>query len=122
MHSYQIRLFETRMAENGADDVALFDVKREEDGETWRVPVFLSPLFRLLKMGTGASVESRREMVAGLGAQEIAARLRRGLEPTDQDFLVFAADYPGAPGDPVPLSSYEQVIVRADQTKNSPVV
>ncbi len=112
MYSYQIRLLETRMAENGADDVALFEVSREKDGQTWRVPVFLSPLFRLLHMGPQSAVERRRQMVVGLGARGIAEQLQQGLEPTDLDFLVFAADYPGAPDDPVPLPSGEQLTVR----------
>jgi len=114
MYSYQIRLLETRMAEDGADDVALFDVSREEDGQTWRVPVFLSPLFRWLHIGPQAAVENRRQMVAGLGAREIAEQLQRGLEPTDLGALVLAADCPGVPDDPAPLPSYEQLIVRVD--------
>ena len=50
MRSYQVQLRETRMATDGTDDVALFDVAREEDGQTWRVAVFLSPLFRWVRM------------------------------------------------------------------------
>jgi hypothetical protein len=110
-HSYQIRLLETRVATDGMDDVALFDVHREEDGQGWRVSAFLSPLFRLLRMGSQASVESRREMVAGLGARGIAERLQQGLEPASYEFLVFATDYPGSPGDPDPLLPYEHVTI-----------
>ncbi len=110
MHSYKIRLYETRVAEDDTDDVALFDVTCEEDGQTLRVPVFLSPLFRALQMGSQASVESRREMVAGLGARAIVERLKLGLGPPE-GFLVLTTDYPGAPGDPDPLFPYDQVTV-----------
>lgn len=99
------------MTENDTDDVALFDIICQ-DGRTWRVPVFLSPLFRVLQMGTLPSVEARREMVAGLGVRTIAERLTQGLEPPFEEPIVFATDYPGTPGDPNPLSSYERVIVR----------
>jgi hypothetical protein len=99
------------MATDGTDDVALFDVIRREDGKTWRVPVFLSPLFRVLQMGSQVSVESRREMVAGLGARDIAERLKQGLEPAGEESVVLATDYPGAPGEPDPLLPYEQVTV-----------
>ncbi len=117
MRSYQVRLLETRMSKDETDDVALFDVTCEEDGRTWRVTAFLAPLFRVLHMEFQASVESRREMVAGLGARAIVERLSQGLEPADQEFLVFAIDYPGAPGDPDPLWPYEQVTVCADEAK-----
>ncbi|MCP4538492.1 MAG: hypothetical protein GY832_15255 [Chloroflexi bacterium] len=111
MSTYEIRLYETRMTEDDLDDVALFDVTCK-NRENWRVPVFLSPLFRVLCMGALPSVESRQEMVAGLGARAIVERLVEGLEPPFEDSLVFATDYPGAPGDPNPLSLYEHVIVR----------
>jgi hypothetical protein len=114
MHSYEVRLRETRMSEDDTDDVALFDVTCEEDERTWRVAAFLTPLFRVLHMEFQASVESRRDMVAGLGARAIVEQLEQGLEPADQEFLVFAVDYPGAPGDPDPLLPYERVIVRGD--------
>lgn len=117
MCSYQIRLYETRMTTNDTDDVALFDVTCEEDGRTWRVPVFLSPLFRALRMEPLPSVESRREMVAGLGARAIAERLKQGLEPPFEEHLVFATDYPGAPGAPDPLPSYDRVVVREGEAK-----
>jgi len=117
MHSYQIRLRETRMATDETDDIALFDVTCEGDGRTWRVPVFLSPLFRVLQMGSQAPVESRRETVAGLGARAIAERLKQGLEPPFEEFLVFAAGYPGAPGDPNPLLPYDYVIVCDGEVK-----
>lgn len=114
--SYQIRLRETRMATDDTDDVALFDVTCEEDGRTWQVPVVLSPLFRVLHMEFQAPVESRREMVAGLGARAIAERLEQGLDPAEE-ILVFAIDYPGAPGEPNPLVPYERVKVPVDEVK-----
>ena len=116
MNAYEIRLYETRMTENDTDDVALFDVTCK-DGRAWRVPVFLSPLFRVLCMGALPSVENRRDMVAGLGARAIVERLEQGLEPPFEGSLVFAADYPGAPGDPNPLSPYEHVIVRDGEVR-----
>ncbi len=116
MSTYEIRLYETRMTEDDMDDVALFDVTGQ-DGQNWRVPVFLSPLFRVLCLGALPSVESRREMVAGLGARAIVERLVQGLEPPFGGSLVFATDYPGAPGDPNPLSPYEHVIVRDGEPK-----
>jgi hypothetical protein len=119
MRSYQVQLRETRMAMDGTDDVALFDVTREEDGRTWRVPVFLSPLFRVLHMRPQASVENRREMVAGLGARAISERLKQGQELPFEEFLVFAADYPGAPGEPAPLLPYDQVTVCVDEVAAS---
>jgi hypothetical protein len=99
------------MTENDADDVALFDVTRERDGRAWRVPVFLSPLFRILQIRALPTVETRREMVAGLGARAIVERLQQGLEPPFAEHLVFATDYPGAPGAPDPLLPYDQVTV-----------
>jgi len=120
MRSYQIRLLETRMSEDGTDDVALFDVACEEDGKNWRVPVFLSPLFRVLQMGSQASAEIRREMVAGLGARAIVERLKRGQELPFDEFLVLATDYPGAPGDPDPLVPYEHVTVHVDEAGAAP--
>jgi hypothetical protein len=111
MPTYRIQLYEARTTENDMDDVALFDVSCEEDGRTWRVPVFLSPLFRVLQMETLPSLKSRRSMVIGLGARAIAERLRRGLEPPFERSLVFATDYPGAPGDPNPLLPCDQVII-----------
>jgi hypothetical protein len=117
MRSYQVRLRETRMATDGTDDVALFDVAHEEDGQTWRVAVFLSPLFRWVRMGPGASVESRREMVAGMGARVITERLKRGLEPAEQEFVILATDYPGAPDPPDPLKPYDQVTVHENEAQ-----
>jgi len=107
------------MATDETDDVALFDVTCEEDGRTWRVPAFLSPLFRVLRMGSQASVESRREMVAGLGARAIAKRLRQGLEPPFEQPLVFATNYPGAPSDPDLLLPYAQVTVCDGEVKTA---
>ena len=117
MHTYRIRLYETRMTEHNTDDVALFDVTCEEDGRTWRVPVFLSPLFRVLQMEALPSVESRQRMVTGMGARAIAERLRQGLEPPFEESLVFATDYPGAPSDPNLLLPCDQVIVRGSEVK-----
>lgn len=121
MSTYRIRLHETRLTTEDIDDVALFDVTREEDGQTWRVPVYMSPLFRVLHVESRVSDESRREMVAGLGARAVAERLRRGAEPPFERALVLAIDYPGAPGDPEPLPEYEHVTVRADDAGPQPV-
>jgi|GEM_PF-1917470 len=115
MSSYWIQLREVRLATDGTDDVALFDVERKEDGETWIVPALLSPLFRLVNMRATASADSRREMVAGLGARAIVEQLNRGLEPPLDGAFLFSLDYPGAPGDPKPLSSYEQVVVEVEE-------
>ena len=103
------------MTSNGTDDVALFDVICAEDERTWRVPVFLSPLFRWAQMPPQASIEARREMVGGLGARAIAERLEQGQEPPADEPLVLATDYPGAPGEPDPLLPYECVAVRVDE-------
>ncbi|MGD2179352.1 MAG: hypothetical protein PVG71_16200 [Anaerolineae bacterium] len=108
MSSYRIELRETRLATDGTDDVALFDVTREEDGATWIVPAYLSPLFRLLQMQANASPDKRRDTVAGLGASAIVKQLNKGVEPALVGPLVFTVDYPGAPGDPELLSPYEQ--------------
>jgi len=99
------------MTTDDTDDVALFDVTCKEDGRTWRVPVFLSPLFRVLHMGAMPSIESRQEMVAGLGARAIVDHLKQGGELPLEGSIVLAADYPGAPGRPDPLSSYDQLTV-----------
>ena len=99
------------MTEDDTDDVALFSVNCEQDGRTWRVPVFLSPLFRILHMGAMPSVEDRREMVIGLGAQAIAEYLVQGVEPPFEKSLVFSTDYPGSPSAPNPLASFDQVTV-----------
>ena len=114
MSAYQIRLRETRLATDGTDDVALFDVTREEDGETWIVPALLSPLFRVVNMRSTASPSGRREMVAGLGARAIVEQLQRGDLCSDEP-LLFSLDYPGAPGDPEPMPSYEHVVVEAEE-------
>jgi hypothetical protein len=115
VRSYQIQLRETQIATDGTDDVAMFDVVCEEDGQTWLVPVLLSPLFRWLQMESQAAVESRRDMVAGLGARAIAERLRQSQEPLSEGFLLFTTDYPGAPGAPDPLLPYERVNVRVGE-------
>ncbi|MGD2143876.1 MAG: hypothetical protein PVF54_05300 [Anaerolineae bacterium] len=119
MVSYRIQLREIRLATDGTDDVALFDVTREEDGETWIVPTFLSPLFRVVQMRANAAGDSRRDMVAGLGARAILERLGHGIEPPLGDRIVFAVDYPGAPGAPDPLSRYEQATVDVEEVSSS---
>jgi hypothetical protein len=118
MSSYRIQLRETRLATDGTDDVALFDVTRDEDGETWIVPAYLSPLFRLVQMRVNASPDRRRDMVAGLGAYAIVKQLDEGVEPGQVGPLVFTVDYPGAPGDPEPLLPYEQAIVDVKEGSN----
>jgi hypothetical protein len=115
MASYRIQLRETRLATDGTDDVALFDVTREEDGTTWIVPAYLSPLFRIMQMQANASPDRRRDMVAGLGARAIVGQLTKGVEPPLVVPLVFTVDYPGAPGDPELLSPYEQATVEAEE-------
>ena len=115
MDTFEIRLYETRMTEDNTDDVALFDVICQ-GGKNWRIPVFLSPLFRVLWLGAMPLVETRREMIVGLGMRAIVDRLVQGLEPPFEDFLVFATDYPGSPGEPTPLF-FEQVIVRDGKVK-----
>jgi hypothetical protein len=115
MSSYRIQLRETRLATDGTDDVALFDVTHEEDGTTWIVPAYLSPLFRLMQMQANTSPDSRRDMVAGLGARAIVERLTKGIEPPLVGPLVFTVDYPGAPGDPELLSPYEQATVEVEE-------
>jgi hypothetical protein len=112
MSTYRVQLHEIRITEDDKDDVAIFDVTCEEDGRRWQVPVFLSPLFRVLRMVAMPPSDRRKDMVAGLGAREITERLKQGLEPPFDGSMVFAADYPGAPGDPNPLLPYDQVIVQ----------
>ncbi len=111
MSSYKINLRETRLATDGTDDVALFDVERERDGETWIVPALMSPLFRLVHMRATASEDRRREMVVGLGARAIVEHLKQGAELPLDEPLVLGLHYPGAPGEPDPLSWSEQVTV-----------
>ena len=115
MSFYRIELRETRLATDGTDDVALFDVTREEDGETWTVPALVSPLFRLINMRSTVSADGRREMVARLGARAIKEQLNRGKEPSSEP-LLFSLKYPGAPGDPEPLPSYEHVTVEVEES------
>ena len=119
MSTYRIRLHETRITEDDKDDVAIFNVTCEEDGRSWQVPVFLSPLFRVLRMGPMPLADNRRDMVAGLGVREITERLKQGLELPFVGFVVFAVDYPGAPGDPNPLLPYDQVIVQDGRVKTA---
>jgi hypothetical protein len=118
MASYRIQLRETRLATDGTDDVALFDVTRAEDGAAWIVPAYLSPLFRLMQMRVNASPDRRREMVAGLGARAIVEQLTKGVDPPSVGPLLFTVDYPGSPGDPEPLSSYEQATVELEEGPN----
>lgn len=115
MTSYHIQLREIRLATDGTDDVALFDVKREEDGETWVVPALLSPLFRLVNMQATASADSRRDMVAGLGVRAIVERLNQGAEPPLPDPPLLSLSYPGAPDEPEPFSSYEYVTIKVEE-------
>jgi hypothetical protein len=115
MVSYRVELREVRLATDGTDDVALFDVTREEDGETWIVPAFLSPLFRLVRMSASPSADSRQDMIAGLGARAITEQLSQGVEPSQVESLLFTLDYPGAPGDPEPLSFYEEATIEVEE-------
>ncbi|MGD2104361.1 MAG: hypothetical protein PVJ55_04510 [Anaerolineae bacterium] len=119
MTYYQIQLREIRLATDGTDDVALFDVKREEDGETWIVPALLSPLFRLVNMQATASEDSRREMVAGLGARAIVERLNQGAEPPLDDPPLLSLSYPGAPDDPEPFPSYDHLTIEVGEYSSS---
>jgi hypothetical protein len=119
MSSYQIELREVRLATDGTDDVALFDVRRNEDGETWIVPAMVSPLFRLINMRATVSDEGRRAMVGGLGARAIVERLNRGAEGESlteslEEPLLFSLDYPGAPDEPKPLPEFETVTIEVD--------
>ncbi len=118
MVSYRVQLREVRLATDGTDDVALFDVAREEDGATWIIPAYLSPLFRLVHMSAPISADERREMVAGLGARALVGQLREGVDPGLVDGLLFAVDYPGAPDDPDPLASYDRLTVEVEEHKN----
>lgn len=115
MPAYRVQLRETRMATDGTDDVAIFDVTREDDGQTWQVPVYLTPLFRLVRMETTATAEKREAMVAGLGARVITERLEQGQVSQLEEPAMMTLDYPGAPDDPEPLSSYEEFVVQVDE-------
>jgi hypothetical protein len=70
-------------------------------------------------MDLKASEERRHEMVAGLGARAIADRLRRGMEPPFEEQVVLASIYPGAPGAPEPLRTYENVSIKVDTPEAS---
>lgn len=120
MASYHIGLREIRLATGGTDDVALFDVRREGDGETWIVSALLSPLFRLINMHATMSQDSRRAMVAGLGAQAIVDALQQGATARlgEEPFLL-GLDYPGAPGEPDPLPSFEELTVEVEEHPSS---
>ncbi len=111
MVSYRVKLREVRLAADGTDDVALFDVERGEDGAKWIVPAYLSPLFRLVRMSAPVSADSRRDMVGGLGARAICDRLSQGVDPSSIESVLFTLEYPGAPGDPQPLFPYEDLAV-----------
>ncbi len=118
MSCYEVLLREIRLATDGTDDVALFDITREEDGARWIVPAFLSPLFRVVHMSASVPEDRRRDMVAGLGARAIVEKLRQGVEPALIGSVLFALDYPGAPGDPEPLSAYGQAIVEVEEVQS----
>lgn len=120
MSSYQVRLREIRLATDGTDDVAVFDVTRAEDDETWVVPAYVSPLFRVMRMSASASADHRRDMVAGLGARAIVEHLSHGAEPSQLGSFLFALDYPGAPGDPEPLSFDEQATIEVEKNQSNP--
>jgi len=77
-----------------------------------------SPLFRLVNMRSTVSADGRREMVAGLGARAILEQLNQGMEPSDEP-LLFSLDYPGSPGDPEPLPSYEHATVEVEESSNT---
>jgi hypothetical protein len=55
-------------------------------------------------------------MVAGLGARAIIETLKKGVEPPIENRLVFAIDYPGAPGLPNPMPDYEDIDVYVEET------
>lgn len=114
MACYRISLRETRLATDGTDDVALFDVEREEDGQAWIVPALVTPLFRLISMRATPSKDHRLEMVAGLGARAIVERLKQSTDLPLDEPLIFGLDYPGAPGEPDPLPRFEQVVVASE--------
>jgi hypothetical protein len=117
MPAYQIQLREMRLATDGTDDVAIFDVVRKGDKQqVWHVPAYLTPLFRIVQMELGAPAESRQDMVAGLGARAIIETLKKGVEPPIENRLVFAIDYPGAPGLPNPMPDYEDIDVYVEET------
>lgn len=119
MSSYRIELREIRLATDGTDDVALFDVRREDDGANWIVPALMSPLFRLVNMRATVSDEGRKAMVGGLAARAIIDRLNNGEEASMEEPLLFSTDYPGAPGDPSPLAAYDDVTVEVDAPSGS---
>jgi len=106
------------MTTKDLDDVALFDVTCEEDDQAWLVPVFLSPLFRLVRMSFDPSIEKRQEMLAGLGARAIVERLQRGQESQIDEPLVFTTSHPGTPGDPDPLLPYEEMTICVEKTQD----
>ena len=110
---YEINLKETRLAaDDRDDDVALFDVSAGNSDCVLQVPVYLSPLFRLIHMPVQPSPDERREMVAALGARAIVEHLQDGGDLSDEVSFVFGTKYPGAPHEPRPLKPYEQVRVR----------
>ncbi len=115
MVSYRVKLREIRLAADGTDDVALFDVEREEDGARWIVPAYLSPLFRVVQMSAPVSADRRRDMVGGLGARAIRDRLSQGVDPSSMESVLFTLDYPGAPGDPQPVFPYEDLAVDVEE-------
>jgi hypothetical protein len=48
-------------------------------------------------------------MVGGLGARAIVQRLREKGSPPEQ--VILAIDYPGAPGEPDPLETFDEIAV-----------
>ncbi len=119
MSDYEIVHYETRIAEDETDDVAIFKVveigPESTPRQSWEVAVILSPLFRVLQMDMLAPKESRAEMVAGLGAQAIVSQLQAGQAPPFDGPIVLSVDYPGAPGDPQTLSAYHHIRVSDGQ-------
>lgn len=111
MTKYNVRLLETRMSDFGGDDAAIFSVTCEENGRAWQVAALLSPLFRHLHMERAPSIETRRDMVAGMGVRAISEQLEQGLSLEDVTYLVLGERYVGAPGAPEPIGEDEQVAI-----------
>ncbi len=112
MPAYRIQLQETRMATDGTDDVALFNVTCQDDGQSWIVPVVLTPLFRLTQMEATLNTEERERMVAGLGARVIANHLKQDQTSEMEAPVIITLDYPGAPDAPELLLPYEDFTIQ----------
>ena len=119
MGTYNVRLLETRISDCEADDTAIFQVTGEDDGQDWQVAAVISPLFRVLRMTRNASLDERRDMVAGLGARGIVERLENGLPLEHGGYVVIAEEYPGAPASPEPIRDYEQITVNTKERSGS---